>query len=115
MMHLIDSAVGALKLYELQIQHPATVSTEQALAAGQEAMQRLNCIAREAMLLAEAFSAVRAVTPLHLAVMVAPGSQRNGGVIASIIDGQHILQTVYARTPEGLVEFLKLQREDTAA
>jgi hypothetical protein len=45
MMHLIDSAKGALKLCLLHMQHPSAVDAAQVQATANEAIDRLDLIA----------------------------------------------------------------------
>lgn len=111
MMHLVDSARGALKLYALHLRHPGTVSAEQAAQAGQDALTRLDLMHSSAFTLAEAYSAVRAVLPAHLTVAVAPGNAEGKSLMVMILDGPHLLQTIHGNTPKGVVELLRVAKE----
>lgn len=114
MMHLIDSAIGALRLYALHVQHPTTIAQDLALDAGAEAITRLQLVGRDALQLAEAYTAVRAITEPHLTVTVAPPN-RSGLLTAMIHDGPHLMQTVLAKTPEGLAELLRVRIQEAQA
>ncbi len=106
-IHLIESAVGALKLHALHLQHPATVNADQAIAAGQDAMKRLAMIDREALALAEAYALVRKFAPQQMQVSVRPAG---GNRIAAVLHSQDkVHHTVVAKSPAGLMELLAVQ------
>lgn len=111
MMHLVDSARGALKLHALHLRHPGTVSADQALAAGQDALTRLDLLHSSDLALAEAYAAARAAVPAHLTVAVAPGNAQGKNIMVMVLDGPHLLQTVHGNSPQGIVELLRVAKE----
>jgi hypothetical protein len=110
MMHLVDCARGALKLYALQLRHPHTVSPEQAQTAGQEALERLELLDSSTFQLAEAYKAARAIVPAHLTVAVAPHQGDGKSLMVMVLDGNHLLSTVYGKSPEGIAALMNLNK-----
>lgn len=113
MMHLIDSAKGALKLCLLHMQHPSAVDVAQVQATANEAIERLNLIATKNQL-EETYSAVRAVIPQNLRVAVAPSSSEKHPVDVFIFDRDDLIDIFTGRTPAGIAEFLRLKFTEAA-
>lgn len=111
-LHLLDTAIGALKLHALHLEHPTAVSKDTALDAGREALDHLRLIDREALQLAEAYRCVCAIVKPPLSVTVAPTT--TGMLTATIMDGPHALQTIQAKTPEGLAELVRTRQRVSA-
>lgn len=117
MMHLVDCARGALKLYALHLRHPATVAPEQALKAGQEALERLELLDSKAYQLAELYRAVRALQPKHITVAVAPNEGEGKNLMVMLLDGPHLVETIYGNDPKAIAEIMRIhqQRKQEAA
>jgi len=113
MMHLIDSAKGALKLCLLHMQHPSAVDAAQVQATANEAIERLDLIATKNQL-EETYSAVRAVIPQNLRLAVAPSSVNGSCCDVFIFDLKGCMGVYTGKTPSGIAEFLRLKFTEAA-
>lgn len=113
MMHLIDSAKGALKLCLLHMQHPSAVDAAQVQATVNEAIERLDLIATKNQL-EETYTAVRAVVPEPLVVAVSPQNSTVHPVVVYILDGDDLVDLYTGKTPSGIAEMLRLKFSEAA-
>lgn len=109
---LIDDAIGALKLYQLHLDHPTAVAAQAAKHTGADALQGLGLINRQAIELAEAHRLAAATQPAGVSVAVQPTEH---GFAAYIIDAGEVVQLVTAKTPAGLAELLRMGSKAVAA
>ena len=114
MMHLIDSAKGALKLCLLHMQHPSAVDAAQVQATANEAIERLNLVSNRHGLLQETYDAVRAVVPESIRVSVAPTPHAVDRVEAHLFDGKEMIRYL-GKTPQGIAEQIRLIYSTEAA
>jgi len=110
MMHLVDCARGALKLYALHLRHPATVPPEQALKVGQEALERLELLDSKAFQLAELYQLVRALQPKHITVTVAPVESGGKNLMVMLLDGPHLMETILGNDPKAIAEMMRIKQ-----
>lgn len=114
MMHLIDSAKGALKLCLLHMQHPSAVDAAQVQATANEAIERLNLVSNRHGLLQETYDAVRAVVPTDLRIAVAPSNTPSYPIDVFIFKGDELIHVYSGKTPNGLAEMLRLNVTEAA-
>lgn len=115
MMHFIDDAVGALKLYALHLNHPTTVCSRVAQEAGAEAIERLIQLDRSTLALDAAYAAARPLVPGYLTVVVAPTGNGDQPLMVMVLDDDRLMHTVIASTPQALADMLRMNREYQAA
>lgn len=109
MNHVIDIAKGALKLLDLHMQHPNTVSHKQASDAAQDALQALESYGNTSTLLEDTHRAVRSVLDRRLQVMVSPVEMPNTAVRVAVLDGSNVIYHIEGNSPKALAEIVRLQ------
>jgi len=114
-MPIIDQAIGVLRLMQVHFDHPTTISKEVAADTVAEAIERLQLIQPSTLRLAEAHAAVSAKIPKHLTACVAPTGTDGSELLAVILNGAVLVQQVVAKTPQGLIELLRVRKTATAA
>lgn len=105
---LISDTVGAIKLLQLHLQHPSYVDTKQASKAADDALQRLFLLDDKALRLAEALHLGIARFPHPLSVSVGLSGRDLSMLQITVMDGEHVMRTIQAKTVEGLRELLAL-------
>lgn len=115
MIHFIDDALGALKLYALHLSHPATVCSRVAQEVGAETIERLAQLDRSTLVLDAAFTAVRPLVPGYLTVTVALTGNGVHPLMVMVLDDDRLVRTVIGSTPQALADMLRGNREYQSA
>lgn len=103
---LISDTIGAIKLLQLHLQHPSYVDTKQATKAADDALYRLALLDDKALRLAEALHLGIARFPHPLTVSVGFVGRDQEQLQLTVMDGNHLMHTVQAKTVDGLRELL---------
>lgn len=106
----ISSAVGALKLVPMFLNHPSIISRATLIGATTEAVQLLEALSEPAIDLAEVFHCVNAVIRAEYIAYVTPVKcpQYPYGAVIADADG-NVLAAVKGKSKEGLAELIRLK------
>lgn len=105
---LIERITGAVALLQLRLKHPTAVDAKQAAAAADEALEHLRRLDNTALRLAEALHIGMARFPHPLSVSVGLSGRDLDMLQITVMDGEHVMRTIQAKTVEGLRELLAL-------
>lgn len=104
-MPLVERITGAVALLQLRLKHPTAVDDKQA-AAADEALEHLRRLDDQALRLAEALHIGVARFPYPLTVSVGFVGRAQEQLQLTVMDGQHVMHMVQAKTVDGLRELL---------
>lgn len=103
---LVERITGAVALLQLRLKHPTAVDAKQAAAAADEALEHLRRLDNTALRLAEALHIGIARFPHPLTVSVGFAGRGQEQLQLTVMDGQHVMHMVQAKTVDGLRELL---------